>query len=106
MINMITVIKKDKISAIKAKTRVVPSNSGQVPRLGSGQVTMETAAAVIAVFVFFLGVLQIFSWFSSVLVKRQQYYQESRTNAASIDEGVVGDFTYAPPELNIFDREE
>lgn len=72
----------------------------------SGQVTMETAAAVIAVFVFFLGILQIFSWFSSVLVKRQQYYQTSRVNAASADDGVVGDFTYSPPALNIFDKAE
>jgi hypothetical protein len=66
---------------------------------GKGQVAIETTAAIIAVFIFLLGVLQIFVWFNSMLVERQKYYQDSRSQAAR---GSPGIYNWQAPRLDIF----
>lgn len=65
-----------------------------------GQVAIEMAAAIIAVFIFLLGTLQIFVWFNSMLVKRQEYYEASRIQAGTASS--VGGYDFSPPSLNIF----
>ncbi len=56
-------------------------------------------AAIIAIFIFFLGTMQIFVWFNHILVGRQQYYESSRLDAAS---SKIGEYKYAPEPLGIF----
>jgi len=69
-----------------------------------GQVAIEMAASLIAVFIFLLGTLQIFVWFNSVLVGRQQYYQATRQKAADYDftrGGTIGGYAWEAPALDV-----
>jgi len=65
-----------------------------------GQAAIEMTAAIIAIFVFLLGTLQIFIWFNSALVQRQRYYQSSRRQAGTVFS--AGGYSFSPPTLNIF----
>ncbi|GEM_PF-4997612 len=65
-----------------------------------GQVSIETAAAIIIAFIFILGTLQIFVWLNSMMANRQQYYQQSRMSAGSFM--TPGVFNHTPQTLNIF----
>jgi hypothetical protein len=67
----------------------------------NGQVAMETVAAIIAVFIFLLGTVQIFVWFINVIVQRQQYYESTRALATS-SAGNAGVYKWKPPILQIF----
>lgn len=66
-----------------------------------GQVAIEMAAAIIAAFIFLLGTIQIFAWFNTMLVSRQEYYERSRLSAGS-GENNRGGYSYTPAKLDIF----
>ncbi len=66
-----------------------------------GQVAIEMATAIIAVFIFLLGTLQIFVWFNATLIERQEYYQSTRKQAAE-DRLSSGEYDWTPPQLDIF----
>jgi hypothetical protein len=48
-----------------------------------GQVAIETSLAIVAIFIFLLGVTQIFLWMNRSMVERQRAYQTSRTQLGS-----------------------
>lgn len=70
-------------------------------KANKGQVAIEMAAAIIAAFIFLLGTVQIFAWFNSVLVSRQEYYERSRLTAGG-GENNRGGYSYTPQKLDIF----
>lgn len=59
---------KPGILAVKAQARLKTG----------GQVAIEATVAVIAIFIFLLGVTQIFVWFNRNTIRRQKAYQETR----------------------------
>lgn len=66
----------------------------------NGQGAIEMTAAIIAVSVFLLGSVSIFIWFNKMLVERQEYYESTRTEAATWEK--PGIYEHQPQELDIF----
>lgn len=66
----------------------------------TGQVALETAAALIAIFIFTLGLIQILVWFVRIFVDQAVYYQGSRTTAGT--RATAGAYSFTPRQLNIF----
>ncbi|MEW6008967.1 MAG: hypothetical protein AB1629_04955 [Candidatus Omnitrophota bacterium] len=83
---MITQISKRKIREIK------------------GQASIELAAAIIAIFILFLGAMQIFVWFNHMLVERQEYYEGSRSEAGGHEPSPK--YEHTPTPLKIFPEGE
>ncbi len=48
------------------------------------QVSLELAMAMIGVVVLFLGCINTFLWFGRVMALRQKFYDDSRSDAASV----------------------
>lgn len=83
----------------KMITQIKNSRLHRLENHARGQSTIEMAAAIIAVFIFLLGTLQIFVWFNNMIVSRQQYYSSSRLSAASDS---PGEYSWQPQPLDIF----
>ena len=74
--------------------------AGSRPR-NKGQVAIETTIAIVAIFIFLLGVTQVFLWVNRNMIARQRAYQQTRMTLGS--PGSI-EF-YRPSRLYVFPQE-
>ena len=66
----------------------------------SAQVAIESTLAIVAIFIFLLGIMQIFLWFNRSMISRQKAYQRTRTHLGKPQEQVLVDFYHADSAEN------
>lgn len=57
---------------------------GERPIKTKGQVAIENTIGIVALFLFFMGITQIFLWMNHSIIERQKAFQRSRTGLGSV----------------------
>lgn len=57
---------------------------GKRPIKTKGQVAIENTVGIVAFFLFFIGITQIFLWMNHAIIERQKAFQQSRTRLGSV----------------------
>ena len=68
----------------------------------SAQVAIETAVAIVAIFIFLMGATQLFLWVNRNIIARQRVYQETRMQLSN-EENIN---FYQPTRFHIFPQED